>query len=43
MRTPWRRDRVFGEFNASTLDSVGPIDEGMAVLKETLLMIKMNP
>lgn len=31
-----RRDRVLGEFNASTLDSVGPLggDQGMKVLQE---------
>jgi hypothetical protein len=31
-----RRDRVLGEFNASTLDNVGPMqgDQGMKVLSE---------
>jgi hypothetical protein len=35
-RDPQARDRVLGEFNASTLDSVGPMggDQGMAVLNE---------
>ena len=35
-RDPKARDRVLGEFNASTLDSVGPMggDQGMAALKE---------
>jgi hypothetical protein len=28
------RDRVLWEFNASTLDSVGPVDQTMAILKE---------
>jgi hypothetical protein len=35
-RSPEARDHVLGEFNASTLDSVGPIegDQGMKVLQE---------
>ena len=37
MRTLWGRDRVLGEFNASTLDSVGQVggqDQQMRVLGE---------
>jgi hypothetical protein len=36
MNVDQKRDRVLGEFNASTLDSVGPLggDQGMKVLSE---------
>jgi hypothetical protein len=36
MNDAQRRDRVLGELNASTLDSVGPVkgDQGMEVLSE---------
>jgi hypothetical protein len=28
------RDRILSAFNQSTLDRVGPVDQGMAVLKD---------